>query len=215
MMALVGFLDILGTKNKVINERFSDYEMLDFTGAAGLAAKYFPLTRIAVFSDSIIISSENGNEIDFLKAISYMYGQWFADFIQVRGGIALSDIRWIEYDPADNIFAPLKNFVCSRVYGSGLVQAYELENRSGPGAITFLTEEAAEKLKTVSKNSVLEGITPMLCWADENEAKTLLGYSKINVEYNQTMNAERRHALATQFYWQHVNDQRKYQLSDN
>jgi hypothetical protein len=209
-MSLVGFLDILGTTNKVMNDRFSDLEILDFSAAAGLAAKNFPSIRIAVFSDSVIISSEDGKEMDFLKAISYMYREWFADFIQVRGGIAYDEIQWIDHDPSDRIFGTLKNFACCRVYGRGLVQAYKLENRSGPGAITYLTEEAAVIIKGLHKNAVLEGISPMLCWSNELGAKTLQGYAKINVEHNSKQSEERKQALATQSYWQQVNNQKKY-----
>lgn len=136
-MALIGFFDILGTKAAISSGRFSDLTSLDFAGPACLAAKLFPNIRISIFSDSVIVSAESGNYHDFLKAVSLMYGNWWADFILVRGGIAEGEIRWIDYEPIDTIFSSCKNLSCSRVYGEGLVLAFETEQRSGPGAIPY------------------------------------------------------------------------------
>lgn len=209
-MALVGFFDILGTRDAVLRGRFSDLTALDFAGPAGLAAKFFPAVRVAVFSDSVIISAEAGDERSFLGAVALMYGQWYADFILVRGGIAEGDIRWVEHEPADNLFETCRNFLCARVYGSGLVHAYELEQRSGPGAIAYLTESAAASLLALDVSAVLPGIAPMLCWANGREANILLGYSNTNVKLEPDAGAARRHALATQFYWQQVVAQKKF-----
>jgi hypothetical protein len=209
-MSLIGFFDILGTREAVLDGRFSDLISLDFAGPAGLAARFFPTVRVAAFSDSVIISAEDGDEKSFLGAVALMYGQWYADFVLVRGGVALGDIRWVEHKPADDLFGVNKNFVCSRVYGTGLVWAYELEQRSGPGAIPFLTEPAAERLLTLDSMSVINGITPMLCWATEREATTLLGYAQVNLEHEPNQGAARRHGQATRSYWQQVVDQRKF-----
>lgn len=92
-MAIVGFFDILGTREAVLQDRFSDLTALDFAGPAGIAAELIPSMRFAVFSDSVIASAESGDERSFLKAVALMYGQWFADFVLVRGGIAVGEIR--------------------------------------------------------------------------------------------------------------------------
>ena len=209
-MALVGFFDILGTKDAVMGDRFSDLFALDFVGPVGAAAKLFPTLRYAVFSDSVIVSAEQGNETAFLQAIQYMYGQWYADFILVRGGIAEGEIRWVDHKPVDEMFNQLPNLMYARVYGKGLVIAAELEQRSGPGSIAFLTEPAAKLISSVSPNSVLPGTTPMLCWASEREANTLVGYSQVNLDQEPNQGAGRRHAQATLFYWEQVIVQKKF-----
>jgi hypothetical protein len=209
-MALVGFFDILGTRDAVLKGRFSDHVALDFSGPAGLAAREFSSVRVAVFSDSVILTAEAGAERDFLGAVGLMYGQWNADLILVRGGIAQGDIRWVDHEPVDSLFGKCKNFQCSRVYGDGLVHAYELEQKSGPGAIPFLTEAAANVLCSIDENSVILGATPMLCWANQREAEILMLYAKAGVERVLDTGNARRHALATRFYWEQVALQRKY-----
>jgi hypothetical protein len=209
-MAIVGFFDILGTREAVLHDRFSDLTALDFAGPAGIAAELIPSMRFAVFSDSVIASAESGDERSFLKAVALMYGQWFADFVLVRGGIAVGEIRWVDYEAVDKHFRKCKNLACARVYGKGLVLAHELEQRSGPGAISYLTEQAAAALSAIEPNAVLPGISPALCWASEREATTLLGYSTVNLEHEPDESAARRHAIATQSYWQQVITQRKY-----
>lgn len=209
-MALIGFFDILGTKAAISSGRFSDLTSLDFAGPACLAAKLFPNIRISIFSDSVIVSAESGNYHDFLKAVSLMYGNWWADFILVRGGIAEGEIRWIDYEPIDAIFSSCKNLSCSRVYGEGLVLAFETEQRSGPGAIPYLTEIAACSLSEVEKNSVLQGVTPMFCWASQKRAELLLKSASLNSDYEIQQGNGRRHALATRSYWEQVIEKRKF-----
>jgi len=209
-MALIGFFDILGTKDAVMNDQFGDLVALDFVGHVGFAAKHFPSLRFAVFSDSVIVSANEDDDSSFLQAVQFMYGQWYADFIFVRGGIADGEIRWVDYKIVDEMFNALPNLMYARVYGKGLVIANELEQRSGPGAITFLTESAANRLSIASPNSVMLGTTPMLCWASEREATMLVGYSKINLKHKPNQGAGRRHALATLYYWEQVVLQKKF-----
>ncbi len=209
-MALVGFFDILGTKDAVINDQFGDLVALDFVGHVGLAAKHFPSLRFAVFSDSVIVSANEEEDLLFLQAVQYMYGQWYADFIFVRGGIADGEIRWVDYKPADELFNACSNLMYARIYGKGLVIANEIEQRSGSGAITFLTESAANRLSAINPNSVLPGTTPMLCWASEREASMLVGYLKIHLEHMPNNGPGRRHALATLYYWEQVLSQKKF-----
>ena len=156
-MALVGFLDILGTKEAVMRNSFSDLVALDFVGAVGAAAKLFPSLRYAVFSDSVIVSAEEDNAPEFLRAIQYIYGQWYADFILVRGGIAEGEIQWVDHKPVDEMFNQFSNLMYARVYGKGLVLAADLEQRSGPGAIAFLTEPAAALISSIWLYAVSSG----------------------------------------------------------
>lgn len=209
-MALVGFFDILGTKEAVMSDRFSDLVALDFVGPVGAAAKLFPSLRYAVFSDSVIVSAEEGNEPEFLRAVQFMYGQWYSDFILVRGGIAEGEIRWVDHKPVDEMFNSFPNLMYARVYGKGLVIAADLEQRSGPGSIAFLTEPAANLISSVSPDSVLPGATPMLCWASERGANILVGYSQGNLEHESSQGSGRRHAQATLFYWEQVVAQKKF-----
>lgn len=209
-MALIGFFDILGTKEAVMTDRFSDLHALDFAAPASVAAQYFPSLRVAVFSDSVIISAEKGSEIDFVKAIALMYSQWWADFILVRGGIAFGDIRWVDYETSDKIFRNCSNLACARVYGKGLVLAYELEQRAGPGAIPYLTEQAAGIISKVNKNCVLPGVSLMLSWAPKKRAEMLSKYAEIYLEHQPQEGAARRHGLATKHYWEQINAQKKY-----
>lgn len=209
-MALVGFFDILGSKAAISSGRFSDLTTLDFAGPASLAAMLFPAIRVSIFSDFVIVSAEAGNYPDFLKAVSLMYGQWWADFILVRGGIAEGEIRWVDHEPIDAEFRLCRNLSCSRVYGDGLVLAYEAEQRSGPGAIPYLTEIAADLLSEVEENSVLQGVTPMFCWASEKRAELMLKYASLNSDHEAQQGNGRRHALATKSYWEQVVEKRKF-----
>ncbi len=209
-MALVGFFDILGTRDAVMKDRFSDLTALDFVGPVGIAAKLFPSLRFAVFSDSVIVSAEGGDETSFIKAVSVMYGQWFSDFVLVRGGVAEGEIRWVDHKPVDKMFARFPNLMFARVYGKALILAHELEQRSGPGAIPYLTEQASSVIEKVESNAVLPGVTPMLCWATEKEAIVLAGYAQVNLEHEPHEGHGRRHAIATRHYWDQVVSLKKF-----
>lgn len=209
-MALVGFFDILGTKSAILSGRFSDLTSLDFAGPAIVAANLIPTIRVSVFSDSVIISAERGNYIDFLKAISLMYSQWWADLILVRGGIAEGNISWVDHEFIDTKFRLCKNLSYSRVYGEGLVLAHETEQKSGPGAIPYLTEMAALSLSEIEESSVLQGVTPMLCWASQKRAELMLKYASLYSDYETQQGDGRRHALATRFYWEQVIEKKKF-----
>lgn len=209
-MPLVGFFDILGTREAVMSDRFDDLISLDFAGPVGAAAELIPSSRFAVFSDSVIVSAETGDEENFLRSVSLIYSHWNADLIDVRGGIAEGDIRWVDYEAVDKMFRSLKNLMFARVYGKGLVLAHELEQRSGPGAIAFLTERAAGALSKVEKNSVLPGIVPMLCWAPEARARLMVQYAASALEREPNEGAARRHAMATKHYWEQVVSQEKF-----
>lgn len=181
-------------------DRFSDVDALEFVNTIGIAARFTPSVRFAVFSDSLIISTESTEIRPLLRAINFMYGNWFSEMVRVRGAISCGDIRWVDDAPSDELFRGRTNLTYARVYGKGLVIAHELEQKSGPGAICFLTESAAQLFRATEPNSVLDAHTPMLCWATKQQAETLEGYAVNFLERTQKDSAEWRHANATKHY---------------
>jgi len=203
-MSLVGFFDILGTRENVMNDRFSDTDMLEFVNAIGIAAEFTPHVRFAVFSDSLIVAAEPSEICSLLRAVNWMYGNWFSEFVYVRGAVSCGDVRWVDHAVADRIFRRLANLTYARIYGKGLVSAYQLEQQSGPGAVCFLTEAAAKLFREKEPASVLDGHARMLCWATERQAKIADGYASSHLERTQKDSAEWRHAVATKHYWTSV-----------
>lgn len=208
--SIVGFFDILGTTNAVMSHRFSDIDTLEFVNAIGLSASVNPTVRFAVFSDSLIISADLSEIRPLLRAINLMYGNWVSELIYVRGAISCGDIRWVDDPPSDKLFQGRPNLTYARVYGKGLVIAHELEQKSGPGAVCFLTEQAAELFREEESCSVLESYTPLLCWATEREAKAYQGYAKSHLEQAEKDTVCWRHATATKHYWDMVVSQLKF-----
>ena len=209
-MAIVGFFDILGTREAVMADRFSDVDALEFVNPIGIAARFTPNVRFAVFSDSLIVSADDSESLALLRAINFMYGNWFSELVYVRGALAIGDIHWIHDSASDDLFQKLSNFTYARVYGKGLVLAHQLEQKSGPGAVCYLTENVAEFLRRVEPCAVLESHTPMLCWATEWEATGLEGYAAVHLEGTPKDTDEWRHAFSTRHYWANVVLQRKY-----
>jgi hypothetical protein len=213
-LPIVGFFDIIGTSNAVMSDRFSDGDVVEFVNPIGIAAYDNQAVRFAVFSDSLIISTELSEISSLLRAINLMYGNWFSENIYVRGAISCGEIFWVDHWAADMMFRCCPNITYVRVYGKGLVTAYELEQRSGPGAICFLTEQAAKLFLDNEPCSVIQSHTPLLCWATERQAKIGQGYAKSNLERIEKDTAEWRHAKSTKHYWDIVVSQRKF-LPDN
>lgn len=197
-----------------MSDRFSDIDVLEFVNPIGITAGFTPTVRFVVFSDSLIIATEPTKIRPLLRAINFMYGNWFSELVYVRGAISCGDIRWVDDQVSDKSFKRYPNFTYARVYGKGLVIAYELEQKSGPGAVCFLTEQAAELLRSEESCSVLESHTPMLCWATEREAKVCKGYAKLHFERTDKDTTERRHAAATKHYWNTVISQQKFLPDD-
>ena len=169
MESLVAFLDILGTKDLVKNDQFSELHILDFVNPVGIAANDHPNLRFAVLSDSVIISAECNYVDEFIEALAFIYPNWFGDGINVRGGIAVGDIEWVDQPHTDKWFRNLNNLMYARVYGKALIEAYEVEQKSGPGAICFVNEKASDLIYKINSNYILEGATNALIWADEGE----------------------------------------------
>ena len=193
-----------------MSDRFSDIDALEFVNAIGLAASFSPTIRFAVFSDSLIISAEATEIRPALRALNFMYGNWFSELVYVRGAISYGDIRWVDDGATDDLFRKRPNLTYARVYGKGLVTAHELEQKSGPGAISFLTDSAAELFRAAEPNSVLDGHTPMLCWATKQQAEGFEGYARIQLERTEKDSVEWRHANATKHFWSLVVSSEKF-----
>jgi hypothetical protein len=172
--SIVCFFDILGTASRVKKGEFDDIEALDFVNPVGLVAMHNSDMRFAVFSDSVIISCPKKDAKDFIAVVSYLYSQWFADIIIVRGGVSVGEINWVDDSNTDEMFRRLKNLSFSRVYGKALVAAHTLEERSGPGAICFLDESASELFRCFDDKYILSGTTNALIWPDKRTLDYLL-----------------------------------------
>ena len=162
MDSLVAFLDIFGTKEMIRRDRFSDMTALDFTNVVGIASQHKQNMHFAIFSDSVIVSCNKEFVHDFVLTLQFIYGHWFSDHIFVRGGIDLGEINWVDYPVTDNTFNKLTNLSYARVYGKALIGAYEIEQKSGPGAICYVSEVASNFLHQANDNYILNGITDML-----------------------------------------------------
>lgn len=127
-MHLVGFFDILGTREKVMSDRFSDIDVVEFVNTIALAAGFTPTVRFAVFSDSLIISAEPSEIRPLLRAINFMYGNWFSELVHVRSAISYGDIRWVDDPHSDELFQGCRNLTYARVYGKGLSPLTNLSN---------------------------------------------------------------------------------------
>ena len=196
MSNFVAYLDILGTSSKVINEQFSDALMLDFANPVALAARNHPKCRFAVFSDCVIFSCPSVEPYELLEVIGNMYLNWCGDVIFVRGGITLGEINWVDFDLDKKVFNKLENFSHARVYGKALVEAYRLEQSSGPGAVPFVSNEAAEKLEATIPNSIYRGQSSVLKFLTLDKLKIFQGYCNIFAERDTSQEAK-NHYLAT------------------
>lgn len=199
MNSLVAFFDILGTKDLVTRGEFSDYHALDFANPVGVMALRYPKIRFAAFSDSVVVSCGCEDVQDFLIVLNMLLGNWFSDFIFVRGGLALGEISWVGTG-VDKMFSVAKNFAYARVYGRALVEASQLQEKSGPGMICFVSDEASMILSRITPSVILDGPTNILVWSTVREIshlrktfEMLLNSASKSVEF-------RKHARATQYY---------------
>lgn len=204
---LVAFLDILGTKNLVKQGIFSDLHIFDFVNPVGLAAIQIPSVRFAAFSDCVIISAAKEEYENFVSALSYCYSQWYADFIWVRGGISLGDVRWVDDSTSDSLFAKASNFAYARIYGEAVVSAYETEGSSGPGCLCFIDKSASDFFASYSKQFVLnKHFTDTLVWAREPEVECYLKVFKSLLDSSITDTFLQRHLRATLRYFEVLNE---------
>lgn len=199
MNSLVVFFDILGTKDLVMRGGFGDFHALDFANPVGIMALRYPKIRFAAFSDSVVVSCNYENAQDFLTVVNMLLGNWFADFIFVRGGLAVGEISWVDTD-IDKIFKNAKNFSYARVYGRALVEASQLQEKSGPGMVCFVSDEASKLLTEITSSVILDGPTNVLVWPTIRELSHLRKTFEMLVNSSSHSMEFKRHARATQYY---------------
>lgn len=196
MEKLVAYFDILGVSEKVLNGEFSDAHIRDFAGIVGAMANEHPDFRFAVFSDSVVLSCEKVLVKEFIEVIRELYLNWCGDYLFVRGGIALGEIKWVD-SLSDKKFSNLSNLAYARVYGSAFVEAVKLEEKSGPGVLCFASEKAAELIKKSVPYAIFQTIIPILNWIPPEKVSQMLQIFRDEVNSKKTSKEERRHFLAT------------------
>jgi hypothetical protein len=209
MNSLVAFFDILGTKEMVARGQFQNAHALDFANPVGIVALQYPNMRFAAFSDSVVAYCDNKDAKQFLTVMNMLMGNWFSDWIFVRGGIAAGEINWVDVD-LDKVFQRAKNFAYARVYGSALVESSQLQEKSGPGMLCFVSDRASKILDEAVANVIVSGPTNVLAWATEREVSYLLRSFR-NIAESQAESQEfQRHVRATQHYFSLMNEQKKF-----
>jgi len=165
---LVAFCDIIGTSELVRTGNLSLFVPYDFVNPAGIVAGGCPSLRVAAFSDSVVLAAPLSETTNFISAVSFMMTQWLADRILVRGGISLGALRWFDDEGTDSMFRRFPNLSFARLFGPGLVEAHDLEARSGPGAALHVGESAARFLETRGANYLSSGRRRILNWLTES-----------------------------------------------
>lgn len=204
MAHLVGFFDILGTSEMVKGDIFSDSHILDFSNAVGLAALDHPAFRFAVFSDTVIISCNANRVSEFISVVKEMHSHWFADYIFVRGGIALGEIQWVDCDVDKQVFSKLPNFSHARVYGKALIEAYNLERQSGPGMLCFVSENAANLFSKAVPGSIFSSLSHILVWMPPEKLDKLRKIFKSLTEGKGISIEAQRHFLTTNRFLEQI-----------
>jgi hypothetical protein len=196
MNHFAAYFDILGTKDLVSRGEFSDLHALDFSGAVFVAAHQHPNSRFAAFSDCVIVTTPSNAPNEFLDVLQLLCGNWMSDGILVRGGIALGDVKWVDYDHVDRLISQHNNLRCARVYGTALNEAVEIERSSGPGILAFASDVAAECIRKIEPESVLALSSNIIRHFEWQGLDTWIGYVETFIQYEKK--GERlRHLNAT------------------
>ncbi len=202
MQYLVAFCDLLGTAARIRSGSFNRLISLDFANPVGLAAMAAPAMRFAVFSDSCIFSCPPDEARSFVSVLAFLSRNWFADGMLVRGGVACGEVEWVD-NSVDERFRQLTNLSFSRVFGVGLLDAYETE-KSRPGAVIFIHESAIPALDLPTQSFVVQTSPPILNWYDERLARHYLEFLERS-EHQKSGSAERqRQVEATHMYVKEV-----------
>lgn len=196
MNHFAAYFDILGTKDLVHSGEFSDLHALDFSGAVFIAAHEYPNSRFATFSDCVIVTTPSSAPKEFLDVLRLLCGNWMADGILVRGGIALGDVKWVDHGHIDKLINSHHNLRCARVYGAALNEAVEIERSSGPGILAFASDTAAEYIRQVEPESVLALSSNIIRHFEWQKLATWIGYVETFTQ-NEKKNARLRHLNAT------------------
>lgn len=211
---IVSFFDILGTSSMVMKGDFSDLHTLDFANPVGIVAAFNAEMRFSVFSDSVIISSPIDKIFEFVSVVSFLFSNWFADGIFVRGGISSGEINWVDDNVTDNIFNQYKNLSYSRIYGQALINAHNVEQKSGAGAICFVDQYASQSIKLIDRKYIIEGYSDMLVWTDKKKTLDLLHFTENFLNKKSDDILAQRQFKATYYYFKNILVNNKY-LPDN
>lgn len=203
-MSYAAFFDLLGTKAKIEQKQLSALVVLDFAGAPAVLAIDFPKLRFAVFSDSVIITCEDEDIDEFIIAVCNLMLMWSADWIHPRGGIAHGEVSWIDDAGIDHIEKIVSNYVSARIYGKALIEAVELESKSGPGAVVFLSDESAEKFNEKFPGSAHSSMINILNWATKKDAEIQLSTMEILANKEPLHKESRRQFIATHRFWKNI-----------
>ena len=98
----------------------------------------------------------------------------------------------------------------SRVYGKALINAHNVEEKSGPGAICFVDENASKTIKSIDQKFIIEGYSDMLVWADKEKTSHLLNFTKMLLNNNSENYLSRRQFKATYYYCKNILGNKKY-----
>lgn len=195
MRYFAAYLDILGTKDLVARGKFSDLHVLDFCGAASVAAHRYRVSRFAAFSDCVIFTTPADKPQDLIGILVLLYENWINDGILARGGIALGSAIWVDHEINGKTKRP-PNFNCARIYGEAISTAVEIERSSGPGILPFASDEVADAIAEVDSSSVLRLSSNVLRSFEWEKLGALIGYLEVFLEH-ETCSQAKRHLQAT------------------
>lgn len=202
---LVLFLDVLGTKNQI--NSMVPLDSSTFVNPIIFAAESYPSIHFAVFSDCVIISCSLEEQKCCVSVLGFLYNIWIGDGMLVRGGLSFGEIRWINDHSVDKIAKKLNNISFSRVYGKALVNAHNIEGKSGPGAMCFIDRYGSNVL---DKIYVLEGPTDCLICAEESGVKGTIDICRYYLKEPDIGEDEYKHWKATLNYFIKIEEKEKW-----
>lgn len=163
----VGFLDLLGFKNKVVDAEKSEEGRKDLREALRIMAETlcdYPAicSRVTFFSDCIVLSSERtaAGLLQILESIAVLSFNMLQIDVLIRGGLAVGGIHH-ELD---------------LIYGGALISANNLE-KDALYPMTLIAEEVAEDASKYGYSSL-----PLMC--EDRTGRRFVHYLLQFVEYS-------------------------------
>jgi len=175
--AVVAYLDILGFAERK-SERDMENCLHDFAGPLTLGVSKYRL-RVNVFSDCAFVASPKKSAVKLLRTLRFAFGQWLADSMLVRGGIAIGNYAETITSYIDEIRTMSENFNSSLFWGSAVSAAVRVE-ASGPAALLFATRESAAFYQSSFGEPVYSlDDRPIIGWFDD--PNTLYWFTSISL----------------------------------
>lgn len=140
--AAVAFVDILGSKNYMKNEKTALNYIGMLEGIEDLFELHSEGCHIKAFSDNVALYSDDLSPdgvmvlIQNLAKIQYEMTVKFGFFI--RGGVAVGELYWKDEDEPSSF-----------IIGKGLIDAYEKESKKAEYPRIIVGEEAVNKIKKI------------------------------------------------------------------